>query len=176
MKFQSFVAADIESALVGLKPETENNWGSTSFRAKLDAALRKKQYIPTDKPSNFTVKYSGSRAHSFDLVQTHMGCVVATAATAVAIPVPCTVRLTALDANDVEIAKKIATFTPKQECAGVSDPIACLLLGGKQEMGLVEFKGAFNRVVTVLVELVSSSFVDQLTFIIGFDNMIVVYH
>jgi len=92
-----------------------------------------------------------------------------------AIPVRCTVRLTALDGTGQAKGFHIATYTPLQEC-DFDFLFLCAVLGAKEEMGKIELGSAFLGVGTVLVELVSSSVVDQATFITGFDDLNVVYH
>jgi hypothetical protein len=174
MIFQSVVAADIKSGIIGIDPVSPRNWGATSFRSQIDESLRKMKFPPTATPANFTVK--GTSASSFDLVHMSIGCVAAIPVSAVAVPVPCTMRLTALDAYGGEMATKVASFAPNQDCVGADIPAVCMLPLGKEKMALVEFKGLFNRVVTVLIELVSSSAIDQMTFALGFDEIKVVYH
>jgi hypothetical protein len=175
MMFQAFVTIDVDSASTGIDPPSKRNYGGTSFRAQVMPDLKKK-FTPTAESALFTVKYPGSTRSSFDMEQFYMSCVVAIPIGAVAVPVPCSVRLTALDANGNELAEKFAKFTPLRECPLDALAVACLALGPKEKMALIEFKGAVDRVVTVKIELDSSSAADKIVTAIGFDDMKVVFH
>jgi hypothetical protein len=160
MQFNSFVAVDVSSTPIGIDVPSKRNWAGTSFRAEITPDL-KKTFLPTANRANFTVKYPGSTVRDFNLEEMYFGCIGATTLGAASVPVPCSARLTALDANDVELAEKFVTFAPS---------------GLRVKMAFIEFKGAFDRVVTVKIALDSSTFVDKAITAMGFDDMKVVFH
>jgi len=72
LSFQSFNYINAGAATVGVKPNSGNNFASTTFRTQLLDLLKKPTLKPEFEKANFSVAYAESPFTSFNLVEVYV--------------------------------------------------------------------------------------------------------